>query len=202
MLFRICVHQIVGSQTNQVANQPASQLIQHVIQPASQPSHLASQTSQPPNQPIQHVIQPASQPSHLAVQPSQPPSDPWKLGSLAKKQIQSRQASHHYVHLHHALRYVVSCSQTFQRPLDERRSFTYFCGGGGKGIDGGWYQDVRTVRVRFKYEDLFFSSVPKENSKVSDRCSRGRQPTSLPELLGNVVFLTPVKPHETGTKPP
>ena len=37
---------------------------------------------------------------------------------------------------------------------------------------GGWYQDVRTVRVSFKYEDLFFSSVPKENSNLSDRCSR------------------------------
>ena len=149
MLIRICVHQIVGSQISQ-PNQPDSQ-------PASRPANSACYTTsqstkpsskpdkpaiQPPNQPIQHVIQPASQPSHLAVQPSQPPSDPWKLGSLAKKQIQSRQASHHYVHLHHALRYVVSCSLTFRRPLDECRSFTYFCGGGGKGIDGGWYQDV------------------------------------------------------------
>ena len=74
---------------------------------------------------------------------------------------------------------IVSCSLTFRRPLDEGRSFTYFCGGGGKGIDGGWYQDVRTVRVRFKYADLFFSFAPKENTKVSDRCSRG---TSTHEL--------------------
>ena len=43
----------------------------------------------------------------------------------------------------------------------------------GKEAMGGWYQDVRTVRVRFEYEDLFFSCVPKENSKVSNRCNRG-----------------------------